>query len=91
MTNDKIPTKTWIGWALTICLSAATAYTSVNARVYDIEKEIEVIKTRVDINEKAYDKQLLNYERQSQDYNEIKASLVRIEGSLNTKADKQYR
>jgi hypothetical protein len=89
--SDKITSKTWIGWALTIILSIVGAWTSMSSRVYSTESQIRLLELRVSAVEKGYDKQLENMVKLNEQYNEIKQSLIRIEGVLNTKADKQYR
>ena len=87
----EVKMKTWGGWFLTIVISILGAWMSMSARVYSTESEIQVLKTRVDIVEKSYDKQIESAEKQTEQYNEIKQSLIRIEGVLNTKADKEWK
>lgn len=89
--TDRITPKTWIGWALTILLSIVGAWTSMSSRVYSTESQIRLLELRVSAVEKGYDKQLETMVKLNEQYNEIKQSLIRIEGVLNTKADKQYR
>ena len=88
---DRITPKTWVGWLLTMIISIAGSWLSMNARVYGNENDISVLKTRVEVVEKSYDRQIQISERQNELNNEIKQSLVRIEGVLNTKADKQWK
>ena len=89
--NEKIPPKTWVGWVLTVLISVFSAWFSMDGRVYAIESQLNVLSKRVEIIEKSYDKLIINAELQSTQYNEIKESLVRIEGVLNTKQDKQWK
>jgi hypothetical protein len=89
--TDRIATKTWIGWALTVLLSIVGAWTSMSSRVYSTEAQLKVLELRLTVVEKGYDKQLETMIKLNEQYNEIKQSLIRIEGVLNTKADKQYK
>lgn len=85
-----IETKTWIGWVMTIVISITTGWMSMNARVYQTESSIEVLKTRVTVMEKAYDKQIEIANKNNDAYNDIKISLIEIKGIINTKQDKRY-
>lgn len=51
-----IDTKTWIGWAITIFLSISGAWGAMTARAYNVEKEIAVVKQRIEVIEKSYDR-----------------------------------
>jgi len=63
----------------------------MNTRMYTVEKEIDLLKARITISEKTSDKQSVVLERLEIQGNEIKQSLIRIEGVLNTKADKKWQ
>lgn len=86
----EINTKTWIGWLLTIVLSVGGSWASMNARVYGTESDLKVVKTRLEILEKSYDKLLQMQENESKQFREIESSLIRIEEKLKTKQDKKY-
>jgi len=86
----KIELKTWIGWSLTIFLSVTLSWGAMNARIYATESEIAVLKTRISITEKAYDKQIEIAEKNNDAYNDIKISLIKIEGIINMKQDKRW-
>ena len=88
---NKIETKTWIGWALTVIISVSGAWVSMNARIYTVESQLQVLRTRVEMVESGYDRQSKLQTEQSTTSQEIKQSLIRIEGALNLKADKQWK
>ena len=91
MNSKTIEWKTWVGWASTVIVSIFTAWAAMNARMYTVEKEIDVLKSRVEIYEKTSDKQSILLEKLEAQNNDIKQSLIRIEGVLNTKADKKWQ
>ncbi|HPL94911.1 MAG TPA: hypothetical protein PLK02_07415 [Paludibacteraceae bacterium] len=88
--KQTIDWRTWIGWAATVLLSIFTAWAAMNARMYTVEKEIDLLKARITISEKILDKQSVVLEQLELQGNEIKQSLIRIEGVLNTKQDKRW-
>ena len=89
--NQSVDWKTWVGWGATVIVSVFSAWAAMNARMYTVEKEIELLKARITISEKTSDKQSVVLERLEIQGNEIKQSLIRIEGVLNTKADKKWQ
>jgi hypothetical protein len=88
--SNEIQSKTWIGWVITILLSVGASWASMNTRVYSTESDLQVLKTRLEILEKSYDKLLLMQENQARQYSDISGSLIRIEETLKTKQDRRY-
>jgi len=88
--EKRIETKTWIGWGLTVVVSISLSWGTMNARVYQTESSIEVLKTRVAVMEKAYDKQIEIATKNNDAYNDIKISLIEIKGIINLKQDKRF-
>jgi hypothetical protein len=80
-----------IGWALTIVISIAGAWYTIDARVYSVEKKIELLQMQIDNCNKVLDKQQQDMEVVKDLFNRIDKNIVEIRGILNTKADKKYK
>ena len=80
-----------IGWALTIVISIAGAWYTIDARVYSVEKKIELLQMQIDNCNKVLDKQQEDMEVVKDLFNRIDRNIVEIRGILNTKADKKYK
>lgn len=80
-----------IGWALTIVISIAGAWYTIEARVYSVEKKIELLQMQIDNCNKVLDKQQEDMEVVKDLFNRIDKNIVEIRGILNTKADKKYK
>lgn len=80
-----------IGWALTIVISIAGAWYTIDARVYSVEKKIELLQMQIDNCNKVLDKQQEGMEVVKDLFNRIDKNIVEIRGILNTKADKKYK
>jgi len=80
-----------IGWALTIVISIAGAWYTIDARVYSVEKKIELLQMQIDNCNKVLDKQQEDMEVVKDLFNRIDKNIVEIRGILNTKADKKYK
>ena len=71
------------GWLITICISVFGAYQAMNARVFEVEAKIRLLELEQS-NMKAEVKEYKS------NMDEIKESLLRIEGKLDQKQDKRY-
>lgn len=80
-----------IGWVLTVIISIAGAWYTIDARVYSVEKKIELLQMQIDNCNKVLDKQQKDMEVVKDLFNRIDKNIVEIRGILNTKADKKYK
>ena len=80
-----------IGWILTVLISITGAWYAIDARVYDVEKKIELLQLQINNSNKVLDKQQQDMEDVKEMFNRIDKNIVEIRGVLNTKADKCYR
>ena len=80
-----------IGWVLTVIISVAGAWYTIDARVYSVEKKIELLQMQIDNCSKVLDKQQEDMEVVKDLFNRIDKNIVEIRGILNTKADKKYK
>ena len=80
-----------IGWVLTVIISIAGAWYTIDARVYSVEKKIELLQLQIDNCSKVLDKQQQDMEVVKDLFNRIDRNIIEIRGILNTKADKKYK
>ena len=80
-----------IGWVLTVIISIAGAWYTIDARVYSVEKKIELLQMQIDNCNKVLDKQQEDMEVVKDLFNRIDKNIIEIRGILNTKADKTYK
>ena len=80
-----------IGWVLTVIISIAGAWYTIDARVYSVEKKIELLQMQIDNCNKVLDKQQEDMEVVKDLFNRIDKNIVEIRGIINTKADKTYK
>lgn len=80
-----------IGWVLTVIISVAGAWYTIDARVYSVEKKIELLQMQIDNCNKVLDKQQQDMEVVKDLFNRIDKNIIEIRGILNTKADKKYK
>ena len=80
-----------IGWVLTVIISIAGAWYTIDARVYSVEKKIELLQMQIDNCDKALDKQQQDMEVIKDLFYRIDENIIEIRGILNTKADKKYK
>ena len=80
-----------IGWVLTVIISIAGAWYTIDARVYSVEKKIELLQLQIDNCNKVLDKQQQDMEVVKDLFNRIDRNIIEIRGILNTKADKKYK
>lgn len=80
-----------IGWVLTVIISIAGAWYTIDARVYSVEKKIELLQMQIDNCNKVLDRQQQDMEVVKDLFNRIDKNIVEIRGILNTKADKKYK
>lgn len=80
-----------IGWVLTVIISVAGAWYTIDARVYSVEKKIELLQMQIDNCNKVLDKQQEDMEVVKDLFNRIDKNIIEIRGILDTKADKKYK
>ena len=80
-----------MGWVLTVIISVAGAWYTIDARVYSVEKKIELLQMQIDNCNKVLDKQQEDMEVVKDLFNRIDKNIIEIRGILNTKADKKYK
>lgn len=80
-----------IGWVITVIISIAGAWYTIDARVYSVEKKIELLQMQIDNCNKVLDKQQEDMELVKDLFNRIDRNIIEIRGILNTKADKKYK
>ena len=80
-----------IGWVLTVIISIAGAWYTIDARVYSVEKKIKLLQMQIDNCNKVLDKQQEDMEVVKDLFNRIDKNIVEIRGIINTKADKKYK
>ena len=85
------------GWILTIIIAIGGAWATVNARVYEVEKQIELLKLELSNNKAEHLAQKERTDRQDKIieeihsmFNRIDKSLISMSGKLNMKADKKF-
>lgn len=83
--------KTLLGWITTVATTVFLAWLTVNTRLYTVEKEIELVKQSVKLLEQSKQEHVIMLKELTKTNNDIQNSLIRIEGMLNTKADKQWK
>ena len=74
-----------------LIISIAGAWYTIDARVYSVEKKIELLQMQIDNCSKVLDKQQEDMEVVKDLFNRIDKNIVEIRGILNTKADKKYK
>ena len=79
-----------IGWSLTITLSIMGAWGSTDARVYETEKQIELLKQEQK-NEKEFRIEQMGINKELMlIMNRIDKGIIEINGKLDLKADKKF-
>lgn len=71
--------KTYIAAIVTVIMSIVGAWGAMNARLYEVEAKIRLIEV-----------QTKNLDKNEDAIQQIQLSLVRIEGKLDSKQDKQW-
>jgi len=70
-----------IGWIITVIMSVSASYATINARVYEVEKQIELVKLEQDNTRQMVD--------------EIRPMFIEIKTSITElkalKADKKFK
>jgi len=79
------------GWLLTILLSVVGAWGTMNARMYEVEKRIEIVQLQIDNAQKATDQNNMDLKEIRILFDRIDKSITEINGKLNLKEDKKWR
>jgi len=77
-----------IGWALTVALSVIAAYGTINARIYEVEKKIELLQMQISEDGKKIDQQAEDMRDIREMFNRIDKNLIELKGVVNQKQDK---
>ena len=79
------------GWLLTILLSVVGAWGTMNARMYEVEKRIEIVQLQIDNAQKATDQNNMDLKEIRIIFDRIDKSITEINGKLQLKEDKKWR
>jgi len=77
-----------IGWLLTVALSVVAAYGTINARIYEVEKKIELLQMQIAEDGKKIDQQAEDMKEVREMFNRIDKNLIELKGVVNLKQDK---
>lgn len=77
-----------IGWGLTVALSVVAAYGTINARVYEVEKKIELLQMQITEDGKKIDQQAEDMKEVRDMFNRIDKNLIELKGVVNQKQDR---
>ena len=80
-----------LGWSITLILSIIGAWAAMNARLYEVEAKIRLLEAQTARDIKRNDVMYDDIKRHIDDSVKVSEALVRIEGVLNLKADKQFK
>lgn len=81
---------TIIGWVLTVAISLGGAWAAVDARVYNVEGRVNVLKVEISNQQSIQDKQEKSLNEIKDMFMEIKDNITEINGNLKLKADRKY-
>ena len=90
MERKEISKTNLIGWSLTITLSLFGGWMSTDARVYETEKQVELVKQEQQSEKEFSDRQLESNKEMMFIINRIDKGVVEIKGKLDLKADKKF-
>ena len=79
------------GWLLTILFSVVGAGGTMNARMYEVEKRIEIVQLQIDNAQKATDQNNMDLKEIRIIFDRIDKSITEINGKLQLKEDKKWR
>lgn len=80
-----------VGWALTIIISITGAYSAINARLYEVEKKIELLQLQIDNDSKKIEQQENDMKEIRDMFFRIDKNLTEVRGIVNQKQDKFER
>jgi len=86
--DTKITKSNIIGWVLTVILSVTAAYGTINARIYEVEKKIELLQLQISEDGKKIDRQVEDMKEVRDMFNRIDKNLIELKGVVNQKQDK---
>ena len=87
--KSPIPKQVWAGWIFTVAISIAGSYGTINARVYEVEKNIEILKLEVANNKATTQEVKPALDNIQGMFNSIDKSLVEMRGEMKLKVDKK--
>jgi len=90
MEREGISKSNLIGWSLTIALSILGAWGTINARVYEIEKQIELFRLEINNMKIIQSEQQATNKEIMRIVNRIDKGVTEIQGKLDLKADKKF-
>ena len=88
--ENRITKATMIGWILTIAISLGGAWMAVNARVYEVEKQIDLLKLQMSTEQVSQARQDKSLDEIHSMFQDIKNSMTDMNGKMNMKADRKY-
>lgn len=78
------------GAILTVITSVFGAYAAINARVYELEKRIEIVEIEVKNSKEIIKNQNEGLEKIQELFNRIDKNITEINGKLDLKEDKKW-
>jgi hypothetical protein len=91
MTDRSITKANIIGYALTLLLSISGAAVAVNARVYELEKQLEIVKLDLENTKVKLNAQENTIDKLYEVTVRIDKNIIELTGELKLKADKQFK
>ena len=88
--EGRITKATMIGWIVTVGLSIFGSYATINARVYELEKRVELVQLQIDNTKSVQVEQSKAIDEIKVMFGDIKIGISEINGKLNLKADKKF-
>lgn len=80
-----------IGWAATVVVSVVSAWGTMNARMYEVEKKIEIVRLQIDESKEITNQNQADLKEIRELFTRIDKSITEINGKLNLKEDKKWR
>ncbi len=79
------------GWFITIAFSVVGAWATMNARMYEVEKKIEIVQLQIDNSKESLTQNQNDVKDIKELFLKIDKSITEINGKLQLKEDKKWR
>lgn len=79
------------GWFITIAFSVVGAWATMNARMYEVEKRIEIVQLQIDNSKESLTQNQNDVKDIKELFLKIDKSITEINGKLQLKEDKKWR
>lgn len=79
------------GWFITIAFSVVGAWATMNARMYEVEKRIEIVQLQIETEREALTQNQNDVKDIKELFLKIDKSITEINGKLQLKEDKKWR